>query len=155
MCCCLVTKLCLPLCSPMNCSMPGFPVFTISWSCSNSCALRQWCYSTISSSSVAFFSICPHSFPASRFFPVSQLFSAGIGESIGASALVLPMKVLGWFKGLTCFDLLVFQGTLKNLIQHHISKAWILLCSALTSTHDYWKNHSFHLKLSFKLKLKF
>ena len=28
-------------------------------------------------------------------------------------------------------DLLVVQGTLKSLLQHHITKAWILQCSAL------------------------
>ena len=26
LCCCSVTKLCLTLCDPMDCSMPGFPV---------------------------------------------------------------------------------------------------------------------------------
>ena len=45
-------------------------------------------------------------------------------------------------------DLLVVQGTLKSLLQHHNSKASILWCSAffivqLTSIPDYWKNHSF------------
>ena len=45
------------------------------------------------------------------------------------------------------FDLLAIQGTLKSLLQHHSSKASILLCSflyspTLTSIHDYWKNHS-------------
>ena len=45
-------------------------------------------------------------------------------------------------------DLLVVQGTLKSLLQHHSSKASILQHSAffivqLTSIHDYWKNHSF------------
>ena len=44
-------------------------------------------------------------------------------------------------------DLLAVQGTLKSLLQHHSSKATILLCSAffivqLTSIHDHWKNHS-------------
>ena len=44
-------------------------------------------------------------------------------------------------------DLLVVQGTLNSLLQHHSSKASILLCSAfsivqLTSIHDHWKNHS-------------
>ena len=53
-------------------------------------------------------------------------------------------------------DLLAVEGTLKSLLQHHSSKASILLCSAfiflcvlsflysstLTSIHDYWKNHS-------------
>ena len=46
-------------------------------------------------------------------------------------------------------DLLAVQGTLKSLLQHHSSKASILLHSAFfivrlhTSIHDYWKNHSF------------
>ena len=38
-------------------------------------------------------------------------------------------------------DLLVVQGTLKSLLQHHSSKASIR--PNLTSIHDYWKNHSF------------
>ena len=48
------------------------------------------------------------------------------------------------------FDLLAVQGALKNLLQHHSSKASILQCSAfvmvqlsLTPIHDYWRNHSF------------
>ena len=46
------------------------------------------------------------------------------------------------------WDLLVVQGTLKSLLQHHSSKASILQCSAffyspaVTSTHDYRKNHT-------------
>ena len=45
-------------------------------------------------------------------------------------------------------DLLAVQGTLKNLLQHHSSKASILWHSAffivqLSHLHDYWKNHSF------------
>ena len=41
-------------------------------------------------------------------------------------------------------DLLAVQGTLKSLLQHHSSKASILLYGpTLTSIHDYWKNHSF------------
>ena len=44
-------------------------------------------------------------------------------------------------------DLLAVQGSLKSLLQHHSSKASILLCSVLysptlTSIHDYWKNNS-------------
>ena len=44
-------------------------------------------------------------------------------------------------------DLLAVQGTLRSLLQHHSSKASILLQSAfftvqLTSIHDHWKNHS-------------
>ena len=54
--------------------------------CSNSCPLSQWCHPTISSS-VAPFSSCLQSFPASGSFPVSQLFASG-GQSIEASASV-------------------------------------------------------------------
>ena len=37
----------------------------------------------------------PQSFPASRFFLMSQLFRSG-GQSIGASAAVLLMSIQGW-----------------------------------------------------------
>ena len=46
------------------------------------------------------------------------------------------------------FDCLAVQGTHKSLLQHHSSKASFLVLSlvfgpALTSVHDYGKNHSF------------
>ena len=46
------------------------------------------------------------------------------------------------------FDLLVVQGTLKSLLQHRIQKHQFLgmqlfYSPTLTSTLDYWKNHSF------------
>ena len=65
--------------------------------CWNSCPLILWCYPTIPSS-VAPFSSCPQSLPASGSFLISQLFSSG-GQSIGAStsALALPMNIQGWF----------------------------------------------------------
>ena len=44
--------------------------------CSNSCPLSQGCHPTISSSVVPF-SSCLQSFPASRSFPMSQLFESG------------------------------------------------------------------------------
>ena len=67
--------------------------------CSNSCPLNQWCHPTISSS-VAPFSSCPQSFPASGSFPMSWLFSSG-GQSIGASASasVLPVNIQGYING--------------------------------------------------------
>ena len=72
--------------------------------CSNSCPLSQWCYLTISSSAAPYFGL--QSFSASGPFPVSQLFSSG-GQSIGASAWVLPMNIQGWFPlGLTGLILL-------------------------------------------------
>ena len=63
--------------------------------CSNSCPLSAWCHPIISSS-VAPFSSCPQSFPASESFAMSRLFASG-GQRIGASASVLPMSFQGWF----------------------------------------------------------
>ena len=80
-------------CNPMNWSMqcpslsPGV--------CSNSRPLTQWCYVTISSSATPF-SSQPQSFPAWGSFPVSWFFASG-GQSIEASASVLPMNIQGWF----------------------------------------------------------
>ena len=63
--------------------------------CSNPCPLSWWCYLTISSF-VTPFSFCLQSFPASESFPMSWLFASG-GQSIGASASVLPKNIQGWF----------------------------------------------------------
>ena len=76
------------------------------------------------------FSSCPQSFPASRTFQMSQLFTSS-SQSIGisASTSVLPMNIQDW-SPLEWLDLLAAQGTLKSLLQHHSSKASILQCSA-------------------------
>ena len=63
--------------------------------CSHLCPLSQWCYPTISSSAAPVF-FCLQSFPASGSFPMSQLF-ASRGQSIRASASVLPVNIQGWF----------------------------------------------------------
>ena len=68
--------------------------------CSNSCPLSRWCHPKISSSVIPF-SSCLQSFPASRSFPRNQFFISG-GQSIRASASVLPMNIQDWFPlGLT------------------------------------------------------
>ena len=90
----------------------------------------QLCYLTVSSSSVLF-SSCPQSFPESGSFPMSPRFISG-GPTIGASASVCPSNE---YSGLISFrmdwlDLLAVQGTLKNLLQHHSSKASAHQCSA-------------------------
>ena len=55
-----------------------------------------WCHSAISSS-VAPFSSCPQSLPASESLPMSQLFTWG-GQSTGVSDLAsfLPKNTQGW-----------------------------------------------------------
>ena len=65
------------------------------WACSNSCLSSRWCHPTISSSVIPF-SFCLQSFPASGSFLMSQFFASG-GQSIGASASVLPMNIQDWF----------------------------------------------------------
>ena len=64
--------------------------------CSNSCPLSRWCHPTISSSAAPFSSRL-QSFPASKSFSMSQLFTSG-GQSTGASdlALILPMNIQDW-----------------------------------------------------------
>ena len=74
----------------------------------NSCLLGQWCHPTISSSVIPF--SCFQSLPASGSFPMSWPFAWG-GQSIGASASVLPMSIQGWFPlGLTGLISLVSKG---------------------------------------------
>ena len=75
-----------PLCPSLS---PG--------TCSNSWPLNWWCHTTISPS-VAPFSFCLQSFPASCSFPVSQLFASG-GQSTenSASASVLPIFRVDFF----------------------------------------------------------
>ena len=89
------------------------------WVCSNSCPLSQWCHPTISSS-VAPFSSCPPSFPASESalhirWPKYWSFSFSISPSNEYSGLISFR--IDWF------DLLAVQGT---LLQHHNFKASIL-----------------------------
>ena len=54
--------------------------------------------------------LLPQSLPASESFPMSQFFISG-GQSIGASASVLPMNIQDWFPlGLTSLISLLSKG---------------------------------------------
>ena len=95
---------------------------------SNSCLSSWWCHPTISSSVVPFSSRL-QSFPASRSFPMRVLrirwpkyWSFNISPSNEYSGLISCR--MDWL------DLLVVQGTLKSLLQHHSSKASVLWRSA-------------------------
>ena len=71
------------------------------------------------------FSFHLQSFPASGSFQMSQFFASG-GQNISSSdeySELISFR-MDWL------DLLAVQGTLKNLLQHHGSKASILQCSA-------------------------
>ena len=92
----------------------------------NPCPLSWWCHPGISSSVVPFYS-CPQSVPAPRAFQMSQLFASG-GQSIGVSASNEHSGLISF--RMHWLDLLAVKGTLKSLLQHHSSKASILLHSA-------------------------
>ena len=126
-----VAQSCPTLCNPMNCSTPGLPVhhqlleFTQTHVHRVSDAIQP------SHSSVVAFSSCPQSLPALGSFPMSQLrmrwpqywsFSFSISPSNEHPGLISFR--MDWL------DLLVVQGTLKNLLQHHTSKATIFWHSA-------------------------
>ena len=129
LCVCSVAKLCPALCDTMDCSMPGFPVLhyfpdLLKFMSTESAMLSYhliFCHP---------FSFCLQPFPASASFPTSWLFASG-GQSIGASALVLPMNIQEFVSfRIDWFDLLAVHGTLKCLLQHHSLKASILWHSA-------------------------
>ena len=112
-----------PFATPWTGSTSGLPVPSPSPRvCPSSCPLSRWYHPTISSS-VAPFSSCHQSFPASESSSTSQLFSSG-SQSIGASAsaTVLPMNIQSFLQ-VDWFDLLAVQGTLKSLLQHHFESS--------------------------------
>ena len=142
---CSVTKSHLTL-QPHELQHTRLPCPSLSlWVCSNSCPLSQWYHPTISSS-VTPFSFCLKSFPASGTFPMNQLFASD-GQSIGASAPLLTLKfqvyfLWDWLVWSPCYsgDSRVFITTVWK---HQFFGAKPSLCPALTSIHDYWKNHGF------------
>ena len=122
----------------------------------NSCPLSWWCLLTISSSVVPFSSCL-------QFFPTPAI-KKNTFESVPTSGSFQMKSALRvrWPKywrfsfnispsnehpGLISFrmdwlDLLAVQGTLKSLLQHHSSKALILLRSSffiVQLSHPYWR----------------
>ena len=92
-----VAQSCPTLCDPMKSQHARPPCLSPTPGVhSDSRPSSQWCHPAISSSVVPFFS-CPQSLPASKSFPMSQLFTWG-GRSTGVSALVsFPLKKSqGW-----------------------------------------------------------
>jgi len=113
---------------------------------SNSCPLSRWGHPTTSSSVVPF-SSCLQSFPTSGSFQMSQFFSSS-GQSIGASASVLPMNIQDWSPlGWTGWISLQSKGSqesppttqFKSINSSALSPFY---SPTLTSIHDHWKNHS-------------
>ena len=125
-----VSLSCLTLCDPMNHSMPGLPVH------------HQLLESTQTHFHCFGGDIQPsHPLPSPSRPALDLSQSQGLFKRVSSSHEVA--KVLGFsfnispsneHPGLISFrmdqfDLLAVQGTLKSLLQHHSSKASILLCS--------------------------
>ena len=147
--CLLVTKSCPTLCNPWTLARQASVCYTISRSLVRFMSIESIMLSNLLILCCPLL-LLPSIFPVSGSFPMSQLFASG-GQSIGASASVsVPsMNIQGWFplvltglislqsKGLSR----VFSNTAVQ--KHEFLSARFPYGPALTSIHDYWKNHSF------------
>ena len=124
-CCCSVAQLCLTLCDPMDCSMPGFPALHHLLGLLKSCDAIQPSCPLSSPTPAAVHLSLHHDFSSESALhirgPKYWIFSFSIGPSNEYSGLISFR--IDWF------DLLAVQGTLKSLLQHHSSKASIPGCS--------------------------
>ena len=129
--CCSVTQLSPTLCSHMDCSMQATLSFTISWR-----LLKL--LSTESVMPANYLILChpllllPSLFPSIRVFSNESISHTRQPNYCSFSISISPSKE---YPGLISFridwfDLLVVQGILKSLLQHHSSKASVLQCSA-------------------------
>ena len=132
-CCCSVSKLCLTICDPMTAACQAPLSFTISQS-----LLRCMFIESVNDYLSNHLILCcpllllPSSFPSIRVFsnesalcirwPKYWSFSFNISPSNEYSRLISFR--IDWF------DLLVVQGTVKSLLQHHNLKASVLWHSA-------------------------
>ena len=70
----------------------------------------------------------------------------GVAKNWSFNFSIIPSKEIpGLIFGMDWLDLLVVQGTLKSLLQHHSSETSILQHSAFFTvhlSHDHRKNHS-------------
>ena len=90
----------------------------------------------------------PSIFPSIRVFSNKSVLHIRWPDYWSFSFSISPSNE---YSGLISFridslDLLAVQGTLKSLLQHHSSilrPSAFLYRPTLTSTSDYWKNHSF------------
>ena len=94
--------------------------------------------------------LLPSIFSGIRVFPMSWFFATG-GQTIGASALVLPVNISGLISfRIDRFDLPAAQGTRQEsspASQFKIINSSVLSLlygPTLIYVHDSWKNHSFH-----------
>ena len=118
------------LCDPLDCSTPGFPILHylpkltqthVHWA-SDAIQLSHLLSSPLLSSIFPRITVFSNESILCIRWPKYWSFSFSISPSNEYSGLISFR--IDWF------DLLAAQGTLKNLLQHHSSKASILRCSA-------------------------
>ena len=119
-----VIQPCPTLCSSMDGSMPGFPVHPQRLKFLQTHV--HWVSDAIQPSHplllLSLFSSCPQSFPESRSFPMSQLFTSS-DQSIRASASVLQINIQGWFPlGLNSLISLLSKGLSRVFFSTTIQK---------------------------------
>ena len=93
-CYCSIAKSCLTLCDPVDCNTPSF--YVLHYFLEFAQTHINWASDAIQPPHLLLppSPHCPQSFPASGSFPMSRLFASG-GQSVGASASVLPMNIQG------------------------------------------------------------
>ena len=119
-----VTQLCLTLCDPMDCSMPGLPVHH------QLPELTQTHVHSVRDAIQPTHPRQPLPFPPS-IFPSIRVFSNELVLRIRWPkywSIRFSIRPSNEYSGLISFttdwlDLLAVQGTLKSLLQHHSSKA--------------------------------
>ena len=126
-CCCSVAQSCPTLSNPMDFmqhTRPSCPSLSPRV-CSDLCPLSQWWFLTLSSSAVPFF-FCLQSFLALGPFPMCWLFTSA-SQKYWSFSISPSSEYSGLISfRIDWFDLLVVQGTLRSLPQHHSLKASIL-----------------------------
>ena len=125
-----VTQSCLTLCNPMDCSTPGFPVHHQLPELAQTHVHRVG--HAIQASHPHPFLLPPSIFPSIRVFSNESVLSFSWSKYWNFSFSISPSNE---HPGLISFrmdwlGLLVVQGTLKSLLQHHSSKASVLWHSA-------------------------
>ena len=137
------------ICDPIGCSMPGLPVHHQLLEFTQTHV--HWVSDAIQPSHpLSSPSPPPSVFPRIRVFSNESALWNRWPKYWNFSFNISPKEHSGLFFRMNWLDLLVVQGTLKSLLQHHSSKASILQCSAFFIVqlshpypiHDYWKNHS-------------
>ena len=128
--CCSVTKLCLTLCDPMDCSTLGFPVLHYLPEFAQTHV--HWVSDAIQPSHP----LLPPSLPLLSIFPSIRVFFNELSLCIRWPKYWIfnisysnEYSEFIYFR-IDWFDLFAVQGTLKSLLQHHNSKVSVLWSSA-------------------------